>query len=70
MLSAQQIEICQSADFDFSDLKALFLNCTLKRSPELSHTNGLVDMSAEIMRRKGVHVDIIRPVDHVLAPGV
>ena len=70
MLSAQQIEICQSGDFDFSDLKALFLNCTLKRSPELSHTSGLVDMSAEIMRRKGVRVDIIRPVDHVLAPGV
>ena len=70
MLSAQQEEICQSGDFDFSDLKALFLNCTLKRSPELSHTNGLVDMSAEIMRRKGVYVDIIRPVDHVLAPGV
>ena len=70
MLSAQQIEICQSGDFIFSDLKALFLNCTLKRSPELSHTSGLVDMSAEIMRRKGVRVDIIRPVDHVLAPGV
>ena len=27
-------------------------------------------MSAELMRRKGVHVDIVRPVDHVLAPGV
>ena len=70
MLSAKQEEICQTGDYDFSDLRALFLNCTLKRSPELSHTSGLVDISAEIMRRKNVHVDIIRPVDHVLAPGV
>lgn len=70
MLSQQQEEICQTGDFDFSDLRALFLNCTLKRSPEISHTNGLVDMSAEIMRRKGVYVDIIRPVDHIIAPGV
>ena len=70
MLSDKQEEICQTGDFDFSHLRALFLNCTLKRSPELSHTSGLVDISAEIMRRKGEHVDIIRPVDHVLAPGV
>ena len=70
MLSPKQDEICKSGDFDFSDLRALFLNCTLKRSPELSHTSGLVDISAEIMRRKNVHVDILRPVDFQLAPGV
>jgi len=32
----------------FSDLKALFLNCTLKRSPELSHTDGLIRISQAI----------------------
>ena len=40
-------------DLDFSGLKATFLNCTLKRSPEMSHTQGLVDVSAAIMRKQG-----------------
>ena len=70
MLSPRQDAYCQSGDYDFSDLRALFLNATLKRSPELSHTSGLIDISAEIMRRKGVHVDILRPADYDLAPGV
>nr|MDA8341758.1 flavodoxin family protein [Actinomycetota bacterium] len=28
--------------WDFSGLRALFINCTLKRSPEVSNTEGLV----------------------------
>ena len=44
-------------DLRFDDLRALFLNCTLKRSPELSHTQGLIDISAAIMRTHGVAVD-------------
>ena len=39
---------------DFTGLKAMFINCTLKRSPELSHTEGLVDASAAIMFKNGV----------------
>ena len=39
----------------YDDLSALFINCTLKRSPERSHTQGLVDISAHIMRVNGVH---------------
>ena len=35
----------------FNDLRALFLNCTLKRAPELSHTQGLIDISSAIMRK-------------------
>ena len=27
----------------YDDMSALFINCTLKRSPELSHTQGLID---------------------------
>ena len=54
----------------YDDLRALVLNCTLKRSPEISHTQGLVDGSARIMRAQGVHVDIVRPVDHPIATGV
>ena len=30
-------------DTRYDDLRALFINCTLKRSPELSHTQGLID---------------------------
>lgn len=36
----------------------MFINCTLKPSPELSHTQGLVDASADVMTRRGVAVDV------------
>jgi len=57
-------------DHDFSNLRALFLNCTLKRSPDRSHTQGLVDISAHIMRKHGVEVEVIRALDHDIATGV
>ena len=56
--------------FDFSDLRAAFVNCTLKPSPDVSNTAGLMDVSASIMQAQGVTVDEIRAVDHDLAPGV
>ena len=55
---------------ELSDLRALYLNCTLKRSPELSHTQGLMDLSIEIMRKQGVEVESLRVVDHDIATGV
>jgi multimeric flavodoxin WrbA len=54
----------------YDDLRALFLNCTLKRSGETSHTERLIHVPAENMRRNGVSVDVVRPVDLDLAPGV
>jgi multimeric flavodoxin WrbA len=65
-----QEDLCSQTEWDFSDLTALFVNCTLKRSPEVSNTKGLIDVSAEIMRRQGVTVDEIRAVDHDIASGV
>jgi multimeric flavodoxin WrbA len=56
--------------WDFSDLRALFVNCTLKRSPERSHTQGLADLSVEVLRRQGVQVDVVRAIDHDIATGV
>lgn len=56
--------------WDFSGLRALFINCTLKRSPELSHTEGLIAVSRTIFEKHGVHVEVLRAVDHELAPGV
>ncbi len=54
----------------FDDLRALFVNCTLKRSPERSHTQGLIDKSSQIMEERGATVEEIRAVDHVIATGV
>jgi len=57
-------------DFDFSGFKALFLNCTLKRSPALSHTEGLIEIARRIMDKNGVETEVLRPVDHAIANGV
>ena len=69
-LNAMQEELCKQSRWDFSDLRALFVNCTLKRSPEVSNTQGLADISMEIMRRQGVQVDVVRAIDHDIATGV
>lgn len=55
---------------DFSTLKAAYVNCTLKKSPDVSHTQGLMDLSIQIMEKEGVSVDRIRFVDHDVATGV
>jgi multimeric flavodoxin WrbA len=54
----------------YDDLRALYVNCTLKPSPERSHTQGLVDVSVGIMEAQGVAVEQVRAVDLELAPGV
>ena len=69
-LNAMQEELCSQQQWDLSDLSAVFINCTLKRSPEVSNTQGLIDISAEIMRRQGVTVKKLRAVDHDIATGV
>lgn len=58
------------ADAGVPKLSALFLNCTLKPSPELSHTDGLIFACTRIMEANNVAVEAIRPVDHDVAPGV
>ena len=70
MLTAKQEELCSQREWDFSDLRALFINCTLKRSPDQSHTQGLADISMEIMRRQGVTVESVRAIDRSVATGV
>jgi len=69
-LNEKQLEMCTASQWDFSDLNALFLNCTLKRSPDLSHTQGLIDISSAIMEKNGVTVEALRPVDFDIAYGV
>lgn len=69
-LSEKQLDMCETSQWDFSDLNALFLNCTLKKTPEMSHTQGLVEISKAIMEKNGVSVEVVRPVDYNIAYGV
>ena len=69
-LNEKQEKMCSESKWDFSDLKALFLNCTLKKSPEKSHTQGLIDISKAVMEANKVSVEELRPVDSNLAFGV
>jgi multimeric flavodoxin WrbA len=69
-IEAVPAELRTTDRWDFSDLRALYVNCTLKRSPERSHTQGLIDLSKAIMDANGVTLDEVRAVDHELAPGV
>ncbi|MFE9817374.1 flavodoxin family protein [Streptomyces sp. NPDC005773] len=54
----------------FDGLRAVYINATLKRSPEISNTDGLIDLSSGIMRRHGVQVETVRAADHDIATGV
>jgi multimeric flavodoxin WrbA len=70
MLNEQQKKLCSESRWDFSDLSAVFLNCTLKRSPRVSNTEGLMHVSQAILEANGVAVEVLRPVDFDLAFGV
>jgi len=69
-LNEQQEAWCTTSQWDFSTLRALVLNCTLKRSSELSHTQGLLDVATAVMEANGVRVETLRPVDYKIPPGV
>lgn len=51
-------------------LKALFLNCTLKKSPGTSNTQAFIDNAAKIFHQLDVETESIRVVDHDVKPGV
>jgi len=57
-------------NYDFSGLTALFFNGTLKKSPEVSNTEGLLEASRELMEKHGVKTEVIRTIDHDIATGV
>jgi multimeric flavodoxin WrbA len=69
-LSPKQEALCTQSTWDFAHLSALFINTSLKPGSAVSNTQGLMDISAEIMRRQGVSVSTIRAADHDIAPGV
>lgn len=51
-------------------LKAVILNCTLKPSPERSHTQALIDKVVQLMAPLGVESESIRVVDFNIPFGV
>ncbi len=69
-LNEKQLEMCTTSRWDFSDLRVIFLNCTLKKSPEMSHTEGLWQICKAIFEKNGVQVDEVRVIDHQVAFGV
>lgn len=54
----------------YNDLKAVFINCTLKKSPQTSNKEAFMNVPMQIMKKNGVAVELIRSIDHAIAPGV
>jgi multimeric flavodoxin WrbA len=51
-------------------MKALVLNCTLKRSPAPSNTAKLAQVLVDAFEREHVETSVVRVVDHDVLPGV
>lgn len=69
-LSSRQQELCDRFTGDYSDLKAVFINCTLKRPPQVSNTAALMNVAEGIMNANGVEVTHLRAVMHDIPPGI
>lgn len=57
-------------NLDFTLLRVVYVNCTLKKSPENTHTGSLMEVSKAIMIKEKVKIDEIRLIDHEVASGV
>jgi multimeric flavodoxin WrbA len=51
-------------------VRAVFINCTLKPSPETSNSEALGRVVAEVLEAEDVEVEFLRAVDHEIKPGV
>ena len=54
----------------YADLRALFVNSSLKRNAEESHTRLLLDASAAIMEKNGIAVEHVHLAAHDVPPGI
>jgi multimeric flavodoxin WrbA len=63
-------EQCDACTFGFDDLSAVAFNATTKRSPEPSHTGGLLSIVSGIFERLGVDFTEIRNADHDIPAGL
>ena len=55
---------CTNPPSTYEDLSVLFLNCTLNRTPVLSHTEGLIEVAQTIFKRNACKTEVLRPVDY------
>ena len=55
---------------DFSKLKVIYINCSLKKSPETSHTSTLMKVSQKILENENVGFEEIRFIDLNVATGI
>ncbi len=46
------------------------MNCTLKKSPQISNTRAIIDKAVDLFRELGVESEVIRVVDHKISFGV
>ena len=52
------------------ELKAVLLNCTLKKSPQVSNTQALMDIVIGHLESLDVHCEVIRVADYEVPFGV
>jgi len=69
-LNDRQQALCDSNETDFSDLKAVLFNTTLKRTPSQSHTKLLLDVVATIMEKNGVEIEHVHLAARSVPAGV
>lgn len=58
------------ADAESSKLKSIYLNCSLKPSPQTSNTEALMRRSMGLIEKLGATTELVRIVDLDIPPGV
>jgi multimeric flavodoxin WrbA len=64
------MNMADKSEYDFSNLRAIFFNGTLSKSPDPSHTDHLINISKTLMEKHGVKAKLIRTIDSDIATGV
>jgi multimeric flavodoxin WrbA len=69
-LTKEQEEICGSNEVDYSGLRAILFNTTLKREESESHTKLLLNVVGEMMSKAGASVEHLHVASRQVPPGV
>ncbi|HUB93903.1 MAG TPA: flavodoxin family protein [Verrucomicrobiae bacterium] len=59
-----------SIQYNFKGLRALFINCSIKKDSSQSHTQLLINKAVNVMSKEGVTVEQIYALDHKIAFGM
>lgn len=69
-LNEKQERLCSESSVDYSDLRAVLVNTSLKKKSSDSHTRLLLNVVGEIMTKNGVSVEHVHMLDYQVPPGV